>query len=104
MDGVTDNHVDPRTEHKLVVDRAKEAERAGVTLPDPEKEAKATAKLREMEEKRKAATEAAKAKQVQTPDVGMGVDEDALGKAPPSDIPASPLAAQRKKAAQAKQE
>ena len=104
MDGVTDNHIDPRTEHKLVVDRVKEAERAGVTLPDPEKEAKATEKLREMEQKRKDATEAAKQKRVQSPDVGMGVNEDDLGQAPPSDIPASPLAQQRKKASQAKQE
>ena len=104
MDGITDNHRDPRTEHKLVIDAAKEAERAGVTLPDPEKEAKATAKLREMEEKRRKATEDAKAKKVQSPDVGMGVDEEALGTPPPSDIPLSPLAAQRKKAATTKGE
>lgn len=100
MDGVTDNHHDPRLDHKLVVDAAKEAERAGVTLPDPEREAKATAKLREMEEKRRAATEAAQAKRVQSPDVGMGADPNDLGEPKP----VSPLGAQRKKTAKMKED
>lgn len=96
-DGITDNRYDPRTEHKLVIDAVEEAKRAGVTLPDPEKEAKATAKLREMEAKRQAATDAAKARQVQTPDVGMGAEQGDLGTE-------SPLRSQRRKSAQMKEE
>jgi hypothetical protein len=99
MDGVTDNHFDPRMNRKLVIDVVEEAKRAGLEPPDPEKQAEATRKLRELEAKRQAATDAARQKVVQAPpDSGMGVDTESE-----KAQPASPLKAQRAKIAKAKE-
>lgn len=94
MDGVTDNHFDPRAERKLVVDVAAEARRAGLAEVDVEAQKEATQKLRELEARRQAATDAAKERVVQQPaDVGMGEgDEAAKGVQ-------SPIKAQKAKAA-----
>ena len=97
MDGVTDNLFDPRTQRQLVVNAAEEARRAGLTPVDPEKQAEATRKLRELEQKRAQAAKEAKERTLSAPaDAGMGVDGG------PTEPAASPLKAQRKRSAQAK--
>ena len=96
MDGVTDNHFDPRVSRQLTVDAIEEAKRAGVTLPDPEAQAEASRRLKELDEKRQAATRAAQEKVVTSPDAGLGAED------PPQ--PESPLKAQRKKSAVMKEE
>lgn len=99
MDGVTDNYFDPRTQRQLVVDAAEEARRAGLTPVDPEKQAEATRKLRELEQKRTKAAQEARERTLSAPaDEGLGVDGG-----PKKEEPApSPLKAQRKRSAQAK--
>jgi hypothetical protein len=100
MDGVTDNFYDPRTHRQLTIDVVEEAKRAGIDTPDPAKQAAATQKLRELEQKRAAATAEARERVVQAPaDAGMGVDGG-----PKETEKANPLSAQKKRTSRAKEE
>lgn len=101
MDGVTDNFFDPRTHRQLTIDVVEEAKRAGLTAPDPEKQAEATRKLRELEQKRAAATAEARERVITAPaDAGMGVD----GGPKETVKKENPLSAQKKRASRVKED
>ncbi len=94
MDGITDNHFDPRVASKLKVDAAAEAKAAGIQPADDVALTEATQKLRELEARRmKAFEDARDGKLQQRPDVGLTADGGPPN--PAEEKPETPLKQQR---------